>query len=223
MPTDTHLFRSILILLSPHMHKINVVNATVEDVYVATPIPVTTNHSSTYNNATISYQTASNIPVIDSRNTNRNQDRGHNAAPYQSRVTTTTDNLQPEYHMYQAPNHPIDSANNTNEETHPYKGRFKGVVRKKAKAYIITGIDLDSDQKGLEDFLVDIGVEYKSAKFLYTRRTDSQVAQIVVHEDQAEILENPDTWPTGVQCRVWLKRTDYRKRYYGQDEYDPID
>lgn len=94
---------------------------------------------------------------------------------------------------------------------------FKGVIRKKAKSYIIVGIDLDSDQDGLEEFLTDTGITYKSAKFLSTRRTDSQVAQIVIHEDQAPLVEDPETWPPGISCRPWLKRPDYRERYANID------
>ena len=91
--------------------------------------------------------------------------------------------------------------------------KFKGVVRKKAKSYIIVGIDLESDQEGLEEFLTDIGITYKSAKFLSTRRTDSQVAQIVIHEDQSPLVEDTETWPPGISCRPWLSSSEYRERY----------
>ena len=90
------------------------------------------------------------------------------------------------------------------------KNRFRGVLRKKAKSYFITGIDLDSTQEGLYDFLDDLGITYKLAKFLYTRRTDCQVAQIVVDEDQTELIEDQEIWPEGITCREWMKRTDYK-------------
>jgi hypothetical protein len=90
--------------------------------------------------------------------------------------------------------------------------RFKGVIRKRSKSYLITGIDLDSDQEGLEMFLEELGVTFKTAKFLNTRRVDCQSAQIVVSEDQFALIENPRTWPEGISCRPWLKYSDYRNR-----------
>ena len=90
---------------------------------------------------------------------------------------------------------------------------LKGVIRKKAKSYIINGIDLDSDQEGLEEFPTDTGIQYKSAKFLYIRRSDSPSVQIVISEDQSDLVENPDTWPPGINCRPWLKRSEYRNKF----------
>ena len=90
--------------------------------------------------------------------------------------------------------------------------RFVGVIRKRAKLYMISGIDLDSNEEGLHDFLVDIGITFRTAKFLYTNRTDCQVAQIVVDEDQREAVEDPKTWPDGITCRRWLKRSEYIAR-----------
>jgi len=92
-------------------------------------------------------------------------------------------------------------------------GHFKGVIRKQAKSYIITGVDLDSNDVGLGLFLEELDITYRSAKFLSTRRTDCQVVQIVVNEEQSELMENPDTWPTGMSCRPWLKRSEYMQRH----------
>lgn len=110
---------------------------------------------------------------------------------------------------------PRHDSNNVNAKQR--NNIFKGVIRKKAKSFIITGIDLESDEEGLEMFLEDIGITFKSAKFLYTRRTDSRAAQIVIDEDQAEIIEDPDIWPAGISCRPWLNRVDYRRRYDNVD------
>lgn len=109
----------------------------------------------------------------------------------------------------------------------PYRNRenhkFRGVIRKKAISYLITGIAQDSDQEGLEEFLEEMGIVYKSAKFLYTRRQDCQSVQIVVSDDQSTLLEDTSIWPEGVFCRPWLKRSDYRKRMSNPDTYDVID
>ena len=96
------------------------------------------------------------------------------------------------------------------EATH--RGHFKGVLRKKAKSYFLTGIDPDSDELGLYDFLEELGVVCKSARFLDTKRQDCLVAQIVVNEDQKDVVEDPNTWLEGIVCREWQKRSDYRAR-----------
>lgn len=46
-----------------------------------------------------------------------------------------------------------------------------------------------------------MGITCKLVKFLQTRRSDCQVAQIVVDENQAVVIENADLWPEGVICR----------------------
>lgn len=76
---------------------------------------------------------------------------------------------------------------------------------------------MESDQEGLEAFLTEIGVKYKSAKFLYTRRPDCQAAQIVINEDQLNLVENAETWPPGISCHPWLQRTEYRNRFSNDD------
>ena len=88
---------------------------------------------------------------------------------------------------------------------------FRGVIRKKTKAYIINGIDLESDLNGLYEFLDESGICCKSAKFLNTNRTDCQVAQIVVCQDQSELVENDSTWPDGIVCRPWMNKSDYHE------------
>ena len=96
---------------------------------------------------------------------------------------------------------------------------FTGVLRKKAKAYLITGIDPNSTEEGLKDFLESNDITYKSVKFLFTKRTDCKVAQIVVNEDQSAILENPEAWPRGISCRPWMKYADYKSRHERPAEY----
>ena len=91
--------------------------------------------------------------------------------------------------------------------------KFRGVIRRNAKSYFLTGIELDIGQESLEQFLEDNNISFKTVKFLNTRRTDCQSAQIVVSADQSELVENPNTWPPGIICRPWMTRTDYRKRY----------
>jgi len=95
---------------------------------------------------------------------------------------------------------------------HRRQSRFVGVVRKKAKLYIVSGIDLESNEEGLHDFLTEVGVTFKTAKFISTRRTDCQVAQIVVSEDHSDVVESPDTWPDNITCKPWLRRSEMKAR-----------
>ena len=78
--------------------------------------------------------------------------------------------------------------------------RFQGVLRKRLKSYIITGIELQSNEQGLQEFLTDLEVPFKSAYFIYTRRTDCQVAKVTVSEDTADILEDTELCPRA--CHV---------------------
>ena len=75
-----------------------------------------------------------------------------------------------------------------------------------------TGIDLDNTEQRLNDFLTYLDITYKSAKFIYTRRSDCQVAQIVVDEEQAEVVESVDNWPDGITCRRWMNSAEYKAR-----------
>ena len=90
--------------------------------------------------------------------------------------------------------------------------RFPGVVRNRVKTYVINGIDLDSTEEGLCDFLHDLGVHFKAATFIYTRRTDYRLVRVVVDANDANIIEDQDNWPEGKHCRPWLKVADYRSR-----------
>ena len=90
--------------------------------------------------------------------------------------------------------------------------RFQGVLRKRLKSFIITGIDLQSNEQGLHEFLIDLEVPFKSAYFIYTRRTDCQVAKVTVSEDAADILEDTELWPPGMSCRPWMKHADYKAK-----------
>ncbi|KAL4221070.1 hypothetical protein ACF0H5_019332 [Mactra antiquata] len=101
----------------------------------------------------------------------------------------------------------------TQDQPNTNHGLFRGVVRRRAKSYIITGIDLDSNENGIHDFLFSLDVPCKSVKFLFTRRTDCKVAQIIVDENYSEIIENPNIWPSGIFCRPWMKKTDYMSRH----------
>ena len=82
--------------------------------------------------------------------------------------------------------------------------RFTGVLRKRARSYIVTGIDIDSTEQGLHDFLTYLDIIYKSAKFIYTRRSDS--------EEQAEFMELVDNLPDGITCRRWMNSSEYKAR-----------
>lgn len=97
------------------------------------------------------------------------------------------------------------------------KGRFRRFIRKKARSYLVTDTDLDSDEKGLEDFLDKGGIVYKSAKFLCTCRTDCQSVQIVVSEDQID-SEDPDTWPPNIISRPRMKRSENHKCFTNNDD-----
>ena len=92
------------------------------------------------------------------------------------------------------------------------QNRFRGVLRKKGKPYLLTGISLDSNKAGPEEFLTDLGIVFKYVKFVQTRREDCLSAQIIINDDQSEIVENQNTWPEGVYCRPWILRSDYYKQ-----------
>ena len=108
----------------------------------------------------------------------------------------------------------------TTQNTNGASSRFKGVIRKRAKSYYITGIDLQCDQEGLEQFLEDKGIVFRSAKFLYSRRTDCKSAQIVVSDDQSALVEDRTIWPENILCRPWMKRSEYRSRWQEETRSD---
>jgi len=54
-----------------------------------------------------------------------------------------------------------------------HRGHFKGFLCKTANSYFLTGIDPDSDELGLYDFIEELGVVCKSARFL--KRSDNTV------------------------------------------------
>ena len=85
--------------------------------------------------------------------------------------------------------------------------RFTGVLRKHVKVYVVTGIDLESTEEGLCDFLKDLNVQFKSAKFKYTR-TDCRVARVVEDANDSSIVEDENNWPERIHCRSWLKVED---------------
>ena len=132
------------------------------------------------------------IPVIRSRRPSVYKDHSS-----KHRISDMYDN------NYAAQGH-NDLADNQN--------RFRGVLRKKIKPYLLTGISLDSNKAGLKDFLTDLGAVFKYVKFVQTRREDCLSAQIVISDDQSEIVENPNTWPEGIYCRLWILRSDYYKQ-----------
>ena len=67
-----------------------------------------------------------------------------------------------------------------------------------------TGIDLDNTEQGLNDSLTYLYITYTSAKFIYTRRSDS--------EEQAEFMELVDNLPDGITCRRWMNSAEYKSR-----------
>ena len=103
------------------------------------------------------------------------------------------------------------------EQQHQHRGRFKAATRNRSKSFVLIGISLDSDQIGLEDFLVyDMNIKFKSARFLKTGRTNCKVALIVMAEDDTTHIEHA-IWPYGITCRPWIQRAEYVQRYQRND------
>lgn len=104
-------------------------------------------------------------------------------------------------------------------ESRQREAQFKGVVRKRKKTYVLSGISLDSNEEGLHDFLTSLEIVYSDAHFIYSNRTDCKVAKVIVFEEQASILEDVYFWPEGVFCRPWLSTKDYRARQKRNRDY----
>ena len=154
------------------------------------------------------YQSSNNVNQYNLQSSNLEPDT-YNEDTYGRRVIHNT-------------NGPEVTIHNTNNSSGPQG--FRGVIRKRAKSYFLTGINPESDIESIQQFLEEKDILFKTVKFIQTRRTDCKCAQITVDEKHAERVENPSTWPPGVSCRPWLRRTEYLKRYEqydndGDDEY----
>ena len=101
------------------------------------------------------------------------------------------------------------------------KGHFNLATRRHHKSFVLTGISIDSDLEGLQDFLeYDMNLRCKQVKFLLTSREDCKVAHIMVDDEQAEYITTNVYWPPGMSCRPWLQRHDYLRRFRHFDDSD---
>ena len=58
-----------------------------------------------------------------------------------------------------------------------------------------------------------MNISSTSANVLITGRTDYKVSQIVVDDEQGAYIENEISWPEGMSCCPWIKRSEYVQRY----------
>lgn len=119
---------------------------------------------------------------------------------------------------------PLDSVNTVNshngKSTH-VASAFKGKYRGRVKMYYIGGIDRDSNQQGLEEYLLERHVTplYTS---VFNSRNGDLAAKITVPLYQGTRVEEDDFWPRFARCRQWLSRNkwdEYRNNYENHDGY----
>ena len=109
------------------------------------------------------------------------------------------------------------------------QGRFKGVLRRKIKNYFLTGIDQDSDEDGLRDYLDANGIIYNEIRIFKPRKGVSLAAKISIWEENASAIESESFWPMGIACKRWMTRPELRQinkqrsdNYYSDyNEYEP--
>ena len=94
---------------------------------------------------------------------------------------------------------------------------FRGVLRKRARKYFLSGIDPDSTENDLRDFLTENDVMHTEIRFFKSRRSESMLAKVTIWEENAATVESEGFWPYGVQCRPWLTRPELRNYYKQQN------
>lgn len=109
------------------------------------------------------------------------------------------------------------------------QGHFKGVLRRKIKNYFLTGIDQDSDEDGLRDYLDANGIIYNDIRMFKPRKGVSLAAKISIWEENASTIESESFWPIGIACKRWMTRPELRQinkqrsdNYYSEyNDYEP--
>ncbi|MES9881904.1 MAG: hypothetical protein ABW185_13580, partial [Sedimenticola sp.] len=87
-----------------------------------------------------------------------------------------------------------------------FKGRYRGRV----KMYYIGGIDPDSNQQGLEEYLIERGVTPIKTSVFKSKNGDL-AAKINIPLYQSEFVEDTDFWPRFTRCRQWMSQYSWDK------------
>ena len=104
-----------------------------------------------------------------------------------------------------------------------HDGRFRGVLRRKGKTYFLNGIDPDSNEVGVRDFLTENEVMFSTIKVFKPRHGDSLAAKITIWEDHAHIVESESFWPPGVTCKNWMTKPELRLAYKQRTETENLE
>ena len=99
--------------------------------------------------------------------------------------------------------------------------RFKGVVRKQSKKYFISGIDMNSDEASIRDFLEENDVVCSKITLSENRNRDALSGQLIIWEEHAERVEAEYFWPNGVVLRPWRPKPRPRRQKAARDNHEP--
>ena len=99
--------------------------------------------------------------------------------------------------------------------------RFKGVVRKQSKKYFISGIDMNSDETSIRDFLEENDVVCSKITLFENRNRDALSGQLIIWEEHAERVEAEYFWPNGVVLRPWRPKPRPRRQKAARDSHEP--
>ena len=94
-----------------------------------------------------------------------------------------------------------------------HAGSFKGVIKRKAKAYFLSGIDPDSNEDGIRDFLSQNDVISSKVNVFKPRCGETLVAKITIWEEHAQVVESELFWPSSVTCKAWMTKPELRLAY----------
>ena len=97
------------------------------------------------------------------------------------------------------------------------------MLRRKVKHYFLNGIDPESNEDGVRDFLTENEVTFSTVKVFKPRRGDSLAAKITVWEEHAYIVESESFWPTGVTCKQWMTKPELRFAYKQRTDAENLD
>ena len=87
------------------------------------------------------------------------------------------------------------------------------MIRRKAKTYFLSGIDPESNEEGIRDFLSQNDVISSRVNVFKPRRGETLAAKIIIWEEHAQIVESEFFWPSGVTCKEWMTTPELRLAY----------
>ena len=100
---------------------------------------------------------------------------------------------------------------------------FRGGLSKRIQKYFLSGIDPDSTENDLRDFLTVNDVMHTEMRFFKSRCSENMLAKVTIWEENAVTVESEGFWPYGVQCRSWLTRPELCNYYKHQNEHTNVD